>query len=210
MSAKFRHLAGSAVLMAAAVTGCGEMATESRAPAQLTIMSLTAAPGAQPDDLSGTLRSDVITNVQQTVNGQQVDVPTIFNDNGSVTFALILKDPGSPVSPSEPSLLNQVTVSRYRVVYRRSDGRNQPGVEVPYPFDSAVTVTVPADGPVTTGFQMVRHAATQEAPLGALAFNPDIISTIAEVTFYGRDQVGNEVSAVGTIGIDFGNFGDPE
>ena len=98
MSAKFRHLAGSAVLMAAAVTGCGEMATESRAPAQLTIMSLTAAPGAQPDDLSGTLRSDVITNVQQTVNGQQVDVPTIFNDNGSVTFALILKDPGSPVS----------------------------------------------------------------------------------------------------------------
>jgi hypothetical protein len=212
VGAKFRIPVGSAVIAAAALTatGCGDMATESRAPVQLTIMSLTAASGAQPDDLSGTLRSDVITNVQQTVNGQQVEVPTIFNDNGSVTFALILKNPGGPVSPSEPSLLNQVTVTRYRVVYRRTDGRNTPGVDVPYPFDSAFTVTVPADGTVTSGFQIVRHSAKQEAPLRALAFNPDIISTIADVTFYGQDQVGNEVSAVGTIGIDFGNFGDPE
>jgi hypothetical protein len=139
-----------------------------------------------------------------------VSVPTVFNDVGEATFALVLKDPGDPAAPAAPSSLNQITISRYHVAYRRTDGHNTPGVDVPFPFDSAVTLTVPADGTATTGFQIVRHAAKQEAPLAALGANPDIISTIAEVTFYGRDQVGNDVTATGTIGIDFGNFADPE
>ena len=37
-----------------------------------------------------------------------------------------------------------------------------------------------------------------------------IISIIAEITFYGRDQTGHEVSRHRRISIDFGNFGDPE
>ena len=36
------------------------------------------------------------------------------------------------------------------------------------------------------------------------------ISTIAEVTFYGRDQAGNEVSATGMLSVNFGDFGDPQ
>jgi hypothetical protein len=59
-------------------------------------------------------------------------------------------------------------------------------------------------------FEIVRHIAKDEAPLKALAFNGVIISTIGEVTFYGRDQAGREVSVVGRIGVNFGNFGDPE
>ena len=43
-------------------------------------------------------------------------------------------------------------------------------------------------------------------PLVTLQF----ITTIAKVTFYGKDHAGNEVAAVGQIGITFGNFGDPE
>ena len=35
----------------------------------------------------------------------------------------------------------------------------------------------------------------EEAPLRSLRFSRDIISTIAEVTFFGRDQAGNEISA---------------
>ena len=102
-----------------------------------------------------------------------------------------------------------MTISRYRVVYRRTDGHNTPGVDVPFPFDSAITFTVTADGG-STGFNLVRHSAKQEAPLASLAFNPDLINTIADVTFYGQDQAGNDVSATGSIGIDFGNFGDPQ
>ena len=211
MSAMFkswRVLATVAVVVLSA--GCGDLATQGRSPAQLTIMSLTAASGATPDEFGAMLHSDVITNVKKTVNGQQVDVPTIFNDNGTAAFALIMKDPGAnPASPDGASALNSVTITRYRVVYRRTDGRNTPGVDVPYPFDSAVTLTVTRDGG-STGFELVRNSAKQEAPLRTLVFNPDMISTIADVTFYGRDQAGNDVSATGSIGIDFGNFGDPQ
>ena len=58
------------------------------------------------------------------------------------------------------------------------------------------------------GFQLVRHTAKEESPLVQLKTQPVIITTIAEVTFYGRDRVGNDISATGTIEIDFGNFGD--
>ncbi len=50
--------------------------------------------------------------------------------------------------------------------------------------------------------------AKSEAPLAALATNFTTISTIAEVTFYGRDQTGREVTAVGNIGVHFSNWGD--
>ncbi len=196
--------------LAVAAVGCGDMATDSRSPVQLTLLSLQAAAGSSPDEFGSMLHSDVVTNVQQTVGGQQVSVPTIFGDNGAANFALVLKDPGSdPTNPASPTDLNSVTVTRYRVVYRRTDGRNTPGVDVPFPFDSAATVTVTADGG-STGFQLVRTSAKQEAPLRTLVNNPDIISTIADVTFFGRDQAGNDVSVTGSIGVDFGNFGDPQ
>ena len=205
-----RTVFGLAAMAAAAAAGCGDVVRQGRAPVQLVITALEAASGAEPDEFGGTLRSDVITNVQRTVNGQQTEVATIFNDVGQVTMTMILKDPGLPGAPAAPSAINQVTIARYRVVYRRTDGRNAPGVDVPFPFDSAATFTVPQDGTVTAGFQIVRHTAKQEAPLSSLAANPDVISTIAEVTFFGSDQAGNDISATGTIGIDFGNFGDPE
>ncbi len=44
----------------------------------------------------------------------------------------------------------------------------------------------------------------------ALRSNGVIINTIAEVTFYGRDQTGREVSVVANIQVDFGNFADPK
>jgi hypothetical protein len=78
---------------------------------------------------------------------------------------------------------------------------------VPFPFDGAITVTVGAE--TAAGFEIVRHTAKAEAPLSALARNGIIISTLAEVTFFGRDQTGREVIVTGRITIDFGNFGDP-
>ena len=198
------------VAACAATAGCGDLVRQGRAPVQLVINSLAAAPGAEPDEFGGALLSDVVTVVQRTVNNQQTDVSTVFNDLGEVTMSLIMKDPGQPGTATTPSAVNQVTITRYRVVYRRADGRNTPGIDVPFPFDSAVTFTVPAQGSVTAGFQLVRQTAKQEAPLATLAFNPDVIATLAEVTFFGRDQAGNDISATGMIGVDFGNFADPE
>lgn len=187
----------STVLLA----GCGEVSRSGRTPAQVVIVALEAASGADDATFSTFLLSDVVT----LVDGSS----SIFNDPGRVTMRLVLRDPGVPGSTASPTPLNTITMTRYRVLYRRADGRNTPGVDVPYPFDGSFTFTIPADGDATAGFNLVRHSAKQEAPLLALR-NGLFISTIAEISFYGRDQAGNEVSAVGNITIEFGNFADPE
>lgn len=166
-------------------------------------------PGRLPT-IWGTLLSDVVTLQNSPAPCTDVNpCPTIFNDVAEVTMSLIAKDPGVPGLASNPSFLNAVTINRYRVVYRRPDGHNTPGVDVPYAFDSALTFTVPSDGVATAGFQVVRHSAKEEAPLRALASTANIINTIAEITFYGRDQAGNDVTVTATAGVDFGNFADP-
>jgi hypothetical protein len=200
----------TAWLAAMLVAGCGEVSRSGRAPVQVVIVTMDAASGAEEDEFGGTLRSDVITLVERQVNGQTVQVPTVFDDVGRVTMRLILKDPGEPGSPAAPSELNTVTFSRYRVTYRRTDGRNTQGVDVPYAFDSAVTFTIPTNGDASAGFTLVRHTAKMEAPLQVLVSSSVIISTIADVTFYGRDQAGNDVTATASLGVFFGNFGDPQ
>ena len=109
-----------------------------------------------------------------------------------------------PTSTTAPTTANFITINRYRVRFTRADGRNTPGVDVPYGFDGAVTATV--SGPTTIPFELVRHIAKLEAPLEALARNFVIISTIAEITFYGNDQTGREVSVTGQMLVSFGNF----
>jgi hypothetical protein len=120
---------------------------------------------------------------------------------------IVPKDLG-PTNDVSPSPHNAVTITRYRVVYRRADGRNQQGVDVPYAFDGAVTATVAGEAATTVAFEMVRHSAKQEPPLVQLTSDITIINCIAEVTFWGRDQAGNELSVTGSIQVDFGNFGD--
>ena len=111
-------------------TSCGELTREGTASSYLIVSALEAASGAQPGAFGGTLQSDVITVV--------ADVPTVFNDVGRVRLTLAMKDPGS----TSPTTSNFITVDRYRVQYIRADGRNMPGVDVPYPFDGAFTATV--------------------------------------------------------------------
>jgi len=191
-----------------ASVSCGDVARSGRAPAFLVIDLLTAASGATPGEIGNVLASDVETLVTRTVNGQQVPVATIFEDVGQATLRVLLKDQGNPGATAGPSNLNWLKVNRYRVVYKRADGRNTPGVDVPYPWDGAVTGSVRVGGSLSLSFEIVRHSAKQEAPLAGLVFSPTILTTITEVTFYGQDLVGNEISVTGTIQIDFGNFGD--
>jgi hypothetical protein len=192
--------------LAAGAAGCGDYVRQGRGPVNATVAMLEAASGAEPDEYGGTVNSDVITYVKKTIGGVEVLVPTVFNDIGRATLTVDMKSP----SVTEPTAVNQVTFTRYRVEFIRADGRNTPGVDVPYGFDSGVTVTASPGAPATAGFELVRHSAKTEAPLVALANNFQLITTIARVTFYGKDHAGNDVTAAGQIGITFGNFGDPD
>jgi hypothetical protein len=203
---KFVFVAGIAV----ATASCGDVVRNGRAPVFLVIELLQAeAGGADDADATSFLQADVQTLVTEPEPCKpEAPCPTVFSDSGLATFRISPKNIGSGVTPTEPTTNNEVTITRYRVDYRRSDGRNTPGVDVPYGFDGAATGTVPASGKLTLGFELVRHVAKGESPLVQLITNQKIITTIADVTFYGRDQVGNNISATGSIQVDFGNFAD--
>jgi hypothetical protein len=178
---------------------CGDLAMRDRSSAIVIIDALQAASGAEDTPtFTGTLQSDVVTVVN--------NVSTVFADSGRVTMRVIGKDPTDVLN-----LGSSITFNRYLVTFRRSDGRNTPGIDVPFPFDSAVTFTVaPGSSSTTASFELIRHTAKLEAPLLGLRNSTSVMATVADITFFGRDQGGREVSATGSIGIQFGNFADPD
>jgi hypothetical protein len=195
-----------AIAFAAAAAGsCGDVVRQGRSPVFLVIDTLQGIRGGSAAGApSGTLVSDVITNVVTPAPCAPTSpCPTIFGDTGTVSFRLLPKN-----TLIDPTSNNEVTITRYRVSYRRNDGNNVQGVDVPYGFDGAATVTIPATGTASVGFVLVRNTAKSESPLVQLRYNPGIVTAIADVTFWGRDRVGNDISATGSIQIDFGNFGD--
>jgi hypothetical protein len=210
MTKKWLTTIGLLAALTASSVSCGSVIRDGKSPVYLVIEELLGSRGApSPGAASGNLVSDVITNVTSPPPcSPDTPCPTIFNDFGQVSLRLSPKNinPGGALTP--PTLNNEVTITHYRVAYRRSDGRNTPGVDVPHGFGGGVTGTVPASGTLELGFDLVRHIAKMESPLIELQVNQRIIQATAEVTFFGRDQVGNELSVTGYILVSFGNFGD--
>jgi hypothetical protein len=203
----------AAVAVALAIgasVSCGQANSEGRSPSYLIMDSLTAASGVRPDSFGNSLESDVVTNVKVTVGGQEGYVPTVYEDFGKANLKMALKDTGGSISPTTPTSTNAITVNRYHVDFKRTDGRNTQGVDVPYSFDGAATGTFDSSGG-SLAFVLVRGQAKLEAPLKALRSGGGsiIISTIAEITFYGSDQNGNAVSVKGMITVNFADWGDP-
>jgi len=202
---------------ALAVTACGlvmascaDLARTGTGPAYLVMESVTAsAGGGTGSTFTSSLLSDVQVLVDVTVGGQTVQQPTIFNDLGRATIRAEMKN---SLSTTTPTAISSITINRYRVRFRRTDGRNTEGVDVPYGFDGATTVTIPIGSSAQVNFDLVRHQAKLERPLVTLVGNRGLvfITTIAEVTLWGQDQAGNEVSISGTIDVQFGDFGDED
>lgn len=195
-----RWLAGVAFAVGAAAVApaCTSGQLNGESPAYLVIEQLEAASGTT-ESFDNFLTSDV-----QTKGG-------VFEDVGRVGFRLAMKDPGSTDSPTEPSTSNWISVNRYHVRFVRADGKNTPGVNVPYAFDGGMTLTVDGTGGAGT-FVLVRVQSKLEPPLiGLRALGSALaVSTIAEVTFYGQDQAGRQVSVTGQISVNFADWADPE
>jgi hypothetical protein len=194
---QLKKLSGAVVLIAASVS-CGDASRQGRSPVYLVIDSLTV-----PNTVNF-LQSDVVKMATSPAPcSTDNPCPTVFSDSASVTLESFQKN----VTAAGPSTNSAITISRYHVSYRRADGKNTPGVDVPYAFDGALTGTT-SGGSLGLTFELVRHVAKMESPLAELATNAAVITTIADVTFYGRDIIGNDVNVTGSIQVDFGNFGD--
>jgi hypothetical protein len=185
--------------VALASASCGEVARTGRSPVILVIDNLEAAAGGGTQ-FAAFLLSDV-----QTGGG-------VINDSGRATLSAALKNPGYAAAPLGPSQLNTVVIDRYRVRFIRGDGRETQGVDVPWSFDGGATATIPPNGSVQVVFDLVRHTAKREPPLSNMwnGGGPRFINTIAEVTFFGHDLAGNEITAIGSIQVNFGDFADDD
>ena len=188
-------------MLAAAVTvsaSCSDLARSGKSPVYLILERLDAAPGDAPNNFGAPFFSDV----------QFVDATTttVFNDIGRATIRAELKN--TTLGPTAATSVNTITLTRYRVTFKRADGRNTAGVDVPYGFDGVVTRTVAIGASQPVIFDLVRHQNKMEPPLrnlingGGLGF----ITTIAEITFYGHDQAGNEVTTAGSLDVQFGDI----
>jgi hypothetical protein len=194
-----------AVTCVVSASACGgDLLRTGRGPMMLVVDNMSATPGGG-GETADFLMSDVQVIEEQTVNGNTVQVATIYNDTLVATLRAIPKNTEAVTAP-----VNSITLTRYRVVFRRADGRNTPGVDVPYGFDGGLGVTIAPNGTADVAIDIVRHQAKLEPPLKNLAGfgGQAFISTIAEITFYGRDQNGNEASVMGRLDVQFGDFGD--
>ena len=190
--------------LVAAATSCGDVVREGRSPTFLVMDSLEGIAGGSAGTPSATLLSDVVTAATTPDPPCSVTNPCLstFDDFARASLRLVPKD-----LAFVPTTNNQVTITRYHVSFRRADGRNTPGVDVPFDFDGAVTTTLVQSAAGSVAFELVRHSAKLESPLIQLR-NGSFISTIATVTFYGKDLVGNDISVVGSLSVNFGNFAD--
>ena len=179
------------------VAGCSDTVRTGQSPAYLVLQRLEGSSGAESGaPFQSVLRSDVLTK------------GSIYEDNGRVALSIALKD---VTNPTGPTANNMITLNRYRVEYRRTDGRNTPGVDVPYAFEGAMAMTV-TQQLTEAVFTLVRVQAKLEAPLVTLVgYNGGalVISTIADVTFFGKDQTGRDVTVTGSMSINFADWADP-
>jgi hypothetical protein len=188
---------GTMLCGAGLMAGCHSGLLEGRTPVYPVIDTLLGASTTKAGSsgtFENTLRSDTLTK------------NSIFEDLGQVTIHLDMRDVSQ-----KPTSNNSITFSHYRVEYRRTDGHNVQGVDVPYAFEGASTFTVSPSGSVSATFVLVRVQAKLEPPLITLDGDGGeiVISTIADVTFYGKDQTGTDVSVKGSISINFSDWGDP-
>ncbi len=161
-----------------------------------TILILESLTGKDLNgDSSSDLWSDVITN------------GTVYNDNVEATITAKLLDPLAEESTYyQDAIIDQIDVS-----FRRPDGKNVEGVDVPYSFSQKLNIRVEINGTSTFSFVVIRQVAKLEAPLRDLkeGGNEGVLELIADITFYAKDVAGNRISPItGSITVWCANFAD--
>lgn len=187
-------LLGLAVL-AIGLAACNPMENESESASILVVerMQGTTVDG----EFSDYIQSDVLVETTQGT--------TIVADIGKATLSCKLLAPAPPMGSSG---WNDIIVTRYVVSYTRVDGRNTPGVDVPYPFEGSVSVVFKVGYSQELAFVIVREVAKAEPPLIGLVTGgaEGVLQATAKVEFYGHDMANKTVKATGYIPIFFANY----
>jgi hypothetical protein len=185
-----------AVLLSAflVLVSCNPVEDDSESASMLLVDNLL---GHDAEGKAGNfLQSDVV-----------LSTGSIVADTASATLRAITVDP-DPLLGTSP--YNDIVLTRYIVSYSRTDGRNVPGVDVPYPFEGSLSTVVKVGSQSTISFVIVREVAKMEPPLiGLVDLGEEVVlACTAKVEFYGHDNVNKTVKATGYLTIYFANYAD--
>jgi hypothetical protein len=193
----------SAMAMILACTA--ETAKEDSTNTFVTVISMQGLSGGAGGTADDELNSDVCIG---SLNAFPTSSCSIQEDQATVTMRA---SPKNQIQQTATTVFNDLVFTRYRVTYVRADGRNVAGVDVPYPFDGAMQLFLPADGSDNSAsFVIVRIQAKEEPPLSNLKGQGGqaAISALAQVDFYGADNAGRSIMATGYLNIHFADWVD--
>lgn len=181
-----------------ALSACNPLEKKTDAMSYLQILAL------QGNDAAGTAGDFIDSDVlfQDPTTGAE----SIIADAATVTLTASMLDP-DPLMGISPYA--DVELTGYTVTYTRSDGKNTPGVDVPYPIDGSMTGLVEIGSQSSFSFVIVRELAKNEPPLLDLlqaTTRAEGITVTAKVDIYGHDLTGAQVKTTGYISITFANF----
>jgi hypothetical protein len=179
-----------------ALASCNAVENDSTSASMLQIKSLTG------NDLQGKEGSTTVFSDVVTTSG------SIINDNGVAEMIAVTLDPlysaNNTITPYMDVLVDQIDVE-----FRRTDGRNVEGVDVPYSFNQPMSMLVSFDAAVKIPFILIRREAKREAPLLRLRENFEVLQLVAVVTIHGKDLGGHRVAPVtGYVSVWCANFAD--
>lgn len=183
------------IIVVLAMAACNAVENDSTSGTMLQIISMTGKD-LDGNEGSTTVFSDVITN------------NSIINDNGVAEMIAVTLDPlysaNNTITPYMDVLVDQIDVE-----FRRTDGRNVEGVDVPYSFNQPMSMLVSFSETVKIPFILIRHEAKREAPLLRLRENFEVLQLVAVVTIHGKDLGGHRVAPVtGYVSVWCANFTD--
>jgi hypothetical protein len=105
---------------------------------------------------------------------------------------------------------NDIVLTRYLVSFTRTDGKNVPGQDVPFPFEGSMSSVIKAGSTASVSLVLVREVAKLEPPLvGLVDLGSEVVlSCTAKIEFYGHDMVNRTVKATGYLTVYFANYAD--
>lgn len=164
----------------------------------IVALLLASCVAKENDSTSGTMLQIVSLTDKDTKLPVFSDVSTFINDIGMADINALPLDPLLATTAATPYF--DVLVDQIDVEFKRTDGRNVEGVDVPYRFTQPMSFLVPINGTATIPFMLIRHVAKLEAPLLALCEEfPNqgkVLQLVAMVTFHGKDLGGHRVAPV--------------
>jgi hypothetical protein len=164
----------------------------------IVALTMAACNAVENQSTSGSLLQIVSLTDQNTELPVFSDVSTYINDIGMADINALPLDP--LLATTAITSYYDVLIDQIDVKFKRTDGRNVEGVDVPYSFTQPMAFLVPINGNAKIPFNLIRHMAKIEPPLLALREEfPNqgkMLQLIALVTFHGKDLGGHRVAPV--------------